>query len=162
MSRYYISVGSNRGDRLAHLRYAAAALEKHGIRLLAKSHIYETIPWGNREQDLFLNAAFFVEWDGNPENLLRELLKIEKERGRKRLVKWGPRTLDLDLICGDGVTSDTEFLRLPHPLALERAFVLIPLADMNPNLQICGIYVSKRISELIDKDDVKSISESWE
>lgn len=162
MSEYYISVGSNMGDRLAHLRYAAAALAKHGIRLLAKSNIYETIPWGNKEQDLFLNAAFSVEWDGNPENLLRELLAIEEERGRKRLVKWGPRTLDLDLICGNGVTSDTEFLRLPHPLALERAFVLIPLADLNPNLQIGGISVSKRISELNDKDDVKSVSESWE
>ena len=162
MSQYYISVGSNMGDRLSHIRYAAMALEKHAIEVLAKSRIYETVPWGNTDQDLFLNAAFLVEWDGKPDILLRELLIIERERGRRRSSKWAPRTLDLDLIFAENVVSNTDKLRLPHPLALQRAFVLIPLADINPDMQIDGVSICKRISELNGYEDVKLISESWE
>ena len=161
MTKYFISVGSNMGDRLAHLRYAADALSARGITLLAKSSVYETAPWGNTEQDFFLNAVFFVEWDGTPEALLDALQAIEAERGRRRDEHWGPRTLDLDIVWGDAISLRTDRLTVPHPFFWERAFVLVPLAELAPDFTRGGVSVKTRIHELNGQEDVRLMTEIW-
>lgn len=162
MGEYYISLGSNLGDRAAALRSAVRAMARAGIAVEAKSKIYETLPWGLEEQALFLNAAVRVRWEGTPEDLLRRLLAIEQGHGRERLVHWGPRTLDLDLIWGEGFTRDSDFLRLPHPLFWERAFVLVPMADIAPDFRYGGRSIRARIQELHGGDCVRQTEETWE
>ncbi len=161
MTKYFISVGSNMGDRLAHLRYAAEAFSAHGITLHRKSSVYETAPWGNEEQDFFLNAIFLVGWDGTPEALLRELQGIEAERGRRREVHWGPRTLDLDIIWGDGVALCTDTLTIPHPFFAERAFVLVPLAELAPDFSIGGVSIETHMQERNGQEDVRLFTKIW-
>lgn len=159
---YFISLGSNMGDRAATLRSAAAAMAAEGIAVTAKSPMYETLPWGKEDQALFLNAVVRVSWEETPEELLRRLLAIEKCHGRTRLLHWGPRTLDLDLIYAEGITRDSEFLRLPHPFFWDRAFVLAPMADIAPDFQYRGVSIKRRLEELHGSDCVKKTGESWE
>ena len=168
MILYYISVGSNVGDRLSHLRYAAAALLAHGIRIFKKSSVYESAPWGNEEQDFFLNAMFLVSWEGSPEELLHTLQAIENERGRKRDAHWEPRTLDLDIIWGfdalqgNTVEWQTEELTIPHPLYQDRAFVLMPLVELAPKFVLeDDSFVLDRLDELNASDDVRRFTKQW-
>lgn len=162
MGEYYISLGSNLGNRAAMLRSAVRAMAEQGITIVARSPMYETLPWGREEQALFLNAAVRVRWDGTPEELLRRLLAIEQDHGRERFIHWGPRTLDLDLIWGEGVERDSEFLQLPHPLFWERAFVLVPMADIAPDFRYAGEPIRARIRELHGEDCVRKTEETWE
>ena len=105
-------------------------MEAQGIRIEKKSSLYETAPWGMTDQADFLNAVIQAEWNGEPEELMRRLLRIEQEQGRTRLVHWGPRTLDLDVLLYDDLTSDDPELLIPHPRMTGRLFVLVPLADL--------------------------------
>jgi len=133
----YVALGTNLGDRQAHLREALrqmAALP--GVRLLRISSVYETEPVGYTEQPAFLNMAAALAADMPPERLLDHLLGIERGMGRVRTIRWGPRTIDLDLLLyGDAVIC-TEFLTLPHPRMAERAFVLVPLKEIWPQDRI--------------------------
>lgn len=95
-----------------------------------------------------MNAVIQAEWNGEPEELMRRLLRIEQEQGRTRLVHWGPRTLDLDVIWGEHIISDSALLRLPHPFFWERAFVLVPMAEIAPGFSYHGQTIEARISEL--------------
>ena len=127
----WLGLGSNLGDRAAYLRQACARLEDTpGVRLLAVSSLYETDPVGVTEQPLFLNAVCKVETCLTPTELLACCQAIENEHGRVRDMRWGPRTLDIDVLGYDGVVSDDPYLMLPHPEAARRAFVVQPLLEI--------------------------------
>lgn len=136
MKGVFVALGSNLGDRAGNLfqaRRSLAALPR--TRLIAVSPVYETEPVGVQDQDWFLNQVAELDTELGPEELLQELLKIEADLGRVRTVRWGPRTLDLDLLLYGAVSRATDFLALPHPRMWERAFVLQPLSDVAPGLR---------------------------
>jgi 2-amino-4-hydroxy-6-hydroxymethyldihydropteridine diphosphokinase len=133
MATAYIGLGSNLGDRQATLRTAVQRLETWG-RVTGISSLYETEPVGYLEQPPFLNAVVALESELAPGELLRALLGIERDLGRKRSFPNAPRTLDLDLLLVDEVTLDSTALTLPHPRLHERAFVLVPLAELAPDM----------------------------
>ncbi|HHU06887.1 MAG TPA: 2-amino-4-hydroxy-6-hydroxymethyldihydropteridine diphosphokinase [Clostridiaceae bacterium] len=127
----YISLGSNIGDREGHLIYALCRLEDTpGIRLERISSLYETLPWGETQQRDFFNAVAVLHTSLEPLAILDICQAIENERGRTREIKWGARSLDLDLIFYDDLELNSERLTLPHPLYQERDFVLVPLAEI--------------------------------
>ena len=129
--RYAIGVGSNLGNRQANIA-AAADLLTDGIALIASSTLHETAPIGGPEgQGLFCNAVWIVATDLGPHQLLHRLQRIETALGRVRTVRWGPRTLDLDLLLrADGLQISNPVLTLPHPLWQQRGFVRTPLAEV--------------------------------
>lgn len=127
----FVGVGTNQGDRCAAVRGALGALRAiRAVPLVEPSAVYETDPVGYLEQPLFLNAVFALETTLTPEALLATLSAIEERFGRTRTIRWGPRTLDLDLLAYEDETRQTELLRLPHPHLLEREFVTVPLAEL--------------------------------
>jgi 2-amino-4-hydroxy-6-hydroxymethyldihydropteridine diphosphokinase len=142
----FIALGSNLGDRLEHLRAGMAMLEQHpNIQVLATSRIIETEPFGvSSQQNAYLNAAAELETTLTASELLAVMLEIEKSQGRERKERWGERTLDLDiLIYGTEMIAEPN-LEIPHPRMLERAFVLTPMLDIAPNLEIPGTQVTMR------------------
>lgn len=131
MATVYLSVGSNLGDRMANLRKGQELLEAHPqIKLINASDFYQTSPVGGVEQDDFINQALAIETDLNPYDLLDYLHEIEAKLLRKRLVVWGPRTIDLDILYFDHLKSEDPKLTLPHPEIMNRLFVLIPLKEI--------------------------------
>ncbi len=133
MTRAHVALGSNLGDRLAILDTAIRVLDADvHTHVMAVSRVYETQPVGGPPQGPYLNAVAVLETDRDPEELLDLLLAAEASLGRVRAQRWGPRTLDLDLILYDGPPVRTPRLTVPHPRARERAFVLVPLADVDP------------------------------
>ncbi|WP_027482767.1 2-amino-4-hydroxy-6-hydroxymethyldihydropteridine diphosphokinase [Deinococcus pimensis] len=127
-----VALGANLGDPRAALSAARASLARLGL-IVAASDVYRTAPVGGPPgQPDYLNAAVRLRTDLAPGELLRELLRIEREAGRERRERWGPRTLDLDLLLRGDVVLDTPELTLPHPRLMERAFVLAPLAQVWP------------------------------
>lgn len=142
MTRAVLSLGSNLGDRLAHLRAAVAGL---GDAVLARSAVYETAPWGDVDQPSYLNAAVLVADDVPAEEWLRRAAALEEAAGRVRdpQRRFGPRSLDVDVLAvwtddGEPVFSDDPGLTLPHPRAHLRAFVLRPWLDLQPYGQVPG------------------------
>ncbi len=139
MSLAYIALGANLGDPAATVNAAFAALDRlPQSRLLAKSALYRTTPVGIADQPEFVNAAAQLDTMLAPEALLDALLGIEQTFGRIRAERNGPRTLDLDLLLYDELTLSTPRLTLPHPRLHLRAFVLQPLAELAPELEIPG------------------------
>jgi 2-amino-4-hydroxy-6-hydroxymethyldihydropteridine diphosphokinase len=134
VTRAYIGVGANLGDREATIRAALAALP--GI--VGVSQLRETDPVGVVDQPPFLNGAVAVETDFSPRELLDALLAVERELGRERRERWGPRTIDLDLLLYGDETIDEPGLTVPHPRLHERRFALEPLIDLDPELAIPG------------------------
>jgi 2-amino-4-hydroxy-6-hydroxymethyldihydropteridine diphosphokinase len=149
-NRAYIGLGSNLGDSLETLRSAAVRLADLGA-VIAVSPVYETDPVGLVEQPAFLNAVVLLDTTLAPEPLLDRLLGIEADFHRERTIRWGPRTLDLDLIWYEGVSLDSERLTLPHPRAHERAFVLRPLVDIDPALPLAGSTAAELLGRLPDQ-----------
>lgn len=138
MRRGVISIGANLGDRRAALQGAVDALAAtEGLRVLAVSDPVETDPVGGPEQPDYLNAIVLVETVLDPHALLARTQEIEVAWGRTRDVRWGPRTLDVDLI-DFGIVHDDEALTLPHPRARERAFVLVPWLQVDPTAVLTG------------------------
>ncbi|HYW29073.1 MAG TPA: 2-amino-4-hydroxy-6-hydroxymethyldihydropteridine diphosphokinase [Gaiellales bacterium] len=146
-NRAYIGMGSNLGDSLDLLRSATARLAGLGA-VVAASPLYETDPVGYEDQPAFLNAVVLLDTTLEPDDLLDALLAIEAEFHRERTVRWGPRTLDLDLLWYEGVTRSDERLTLPHPRAHEREFVLRPLVDLDPELPLAGSTASELLRRL--------------
>ena len=135
----FIGLGSNLDDPVAQLEHALVALDAcEGIRVAAVSSCYRTEPWGDTAQPDFVNAVARLETSRSPEDLLDALVRIEDAAGRTRARRWGPRTLDLDLLLFDDIRRDTPQLTLPHPHLHERAFVLVPLVELAPSLVIPG------------------------
>lgn len=144
-----LSLGSNLGDRLENLQGAIDALfDAPGITFVAVSPVYETEPVGGPEQDDFLNAVLVADTRLSPETLLERALNVENSMDRVRDVRWGPRTLDIDIVQFGEVTSDDPELTLPHPRAHERAFVLRPWADVEPDAELAG---HGRVGDLADR-----------
>ena len=151
----YLSVGSHLGDRAEYIRQAieyVGASDK--IQLKSVSSLYETPPWGNINQPSFLNGAFSLVSTISPQELLGLCQSVEQSLGRVRHEHWGPRTIDIDLLYIDGMRLNTPELVLPHPYMLERAFVLVPLVEIAPDLLIDGLSVKEHLNKLSDGDTV--------
>ncbi|MDQ2691126.1 MAG: 2-amino-4-hydroxy-6-hydroxymethyldihydropteridine diphosphokinase [Chloroflexota bacterium] len=129
----YLALGSNLGDRLANLKQAIAALTPQ-MDVRAKSQVYETPPWGYEDQPKFLNQVIKATTYLDPEPLLKHLKRLEVALGRKAAIPNGPRLIDLDILFFDDVVVNKSSLIIPHPRLHERAFVLLPLMDLAPDL----------------------------
>lgn len=141
MSEALLSIGSNIGDRAAHLTDAVRRLgAEQGITVKAVSPFYRTAPVGPVVQDDFINGAVRIVTELQPEELMRRCLAIEAQMGRDRAnaVRWGPRLIDIDIILFDDITMHTDTLELPHPRFRERAFVLVPMVDIAPEWVVAG------------------------
>ncbi|MDT0321468.1 2-amino-4-hydroxy-6-hydroxymethyldihydropteridine diphosphokinase [Streptomyces millisiae] len=139
--RAVISLGSNLGNRLETLQGAIDALEDTpGVRVKAVSPVYETEPWGVEPgtQPSYFNAVVIVKTTLPPASLLERAHAIEEAFHRARDTRWGPRTIDVDIVAYQGVVSDDPALTLPHPRAHERAFVLVPWHDVDPGAEVAG------------------------
>jgi 2-amino-4-hydroxy-6-hydroxymethyldihydropteridine diphosphokinase len=132
VTRAFLALGSNLGDRVRYLRGAVDALGAHG--LTAVSPVYETDPVGGPEQGRFLNLVVELATDLSPHELLALCHRLEAEAERVREVRWGPRTLDVDVVWVDGTTVDEPDLVVPHPRMWQRRFVLAPLRDLAPDV----------------------------
>ncbi len=147
----YLGLGSNVGDRLAHLRAAVALLPEHGVDVTAASSVYETEPVGEiLDQPDFLNAAVRIETELGPDELLDACKAIEVEQGRMfGGPRHGPRPLDVDLLLIDGVELESERLTLPHREVTSRRFVLLPLLELEPGLRLPdGTQLSEALESL--------------
>jgi len=149
MVEAYLSIGSNLGDRAGLLKKGVEAINaRKGISVRRVSPVYRTKPVGPIEQPDFFNAAVAIETSLRPEALLEALLQIERGFGRVRDRIWGPRTLDLDIILYGEETWKSPALEVPHPRALERAFVLKPLTDLIPKSSIGGVSMEAALDEV--------------
>lgn len=147
MKQAWIALGSNIAPREAYLQQAIQMLKEHsGIELKQISTVYETDPVGYEDQDQFLNLVAEVGTSLEPLELLHICQSIEKELGRKRIIRWGPRTVDLDILLYSTENMNVEELILPHPRMHERAFVLVPLVEIAPELLLGG----KKVQEWLD------------
>jgi 2-amino-4-hydroxy-6-hydroxymethyldihydropteridine diphosphokinase len=158
--RAYVALGSNLGDSQQQLLHAIDALANlPHTRVQARSRFYRTPPWGVRDQPDFLNAVVTLETSLPPHTLLEALLEIERAAGRQRDgVRWGPRKLDLDLLHVDGHTISDETLTLPHPHIAQRAFVLLPLHDVAPALEIPGQGQVDELLRTVDTQGCEAIA----
>jgi len=135
--RAWVGLGGNVGDAVATVRAAIEALSRlPGTRLLRTSRLYRTPAWGIRDQPDFINAVALLETSLGPRALLEHLLEIERAFGRERRERWGPRILDLDLLLQGDQVIDEPGLHVPHPHLHERAFALLPLLDVSPDIVI--------------------------
>ena len=156
MVKAFLSLGSNMGDRLEYLSKAIDKIAQiQGCNILNKSSIYETEPWGYENQEAFLNLCISIETSLSPYELLESLQTIELELDRVRKIHWGPRTIDIDILLFDDIICEDDKLTIPHPRMRERAFVLIPLYDIEKYLIIDGI----KLEDLINKIDTRGIKE---
>ena len=151
----FIALGTNLGKRKANLRAAIKALPPD-VTVLAESHVYETPPWGYEDQSAFLNMAVKAETEMEPEPLLKYLKQLEVELGREQNFRWGPRLIDLDILFYDDLVIDTPPLVIPHPRLHERAFVLVPLADVAP--EVVHPVLQRTVSELLTRIDRQGIN----
>lgn len=158
--RAWVSLGSNLGDRAAQLEAAALALDDlAGIRVLARSSVYETEPWGDQDQPAFLNAVLLLETSLEPHQLLDALQAVESRLGRVRGERrWGPRVIDLDLLLmGEARIADGRLV-LPHPRLSERAFVLAPLAEVSPELTVPGHGPVRKMLDAVGEAGAETVS----
>jgi 2-amino-4-hydroxy-6-hydroxymethyldihydropteridine diphosphokinase len=150
----YIALGTNLGDRLTNLHTAISSLLPE-INVLAESHVYETPPWGYEDQPTFLNMVIKAETNLEPEPLLTYLKQLEVELGREQNFRWGPRLIDLDILFYDDLVINTPPLIIPHPRLYERAFVLVPLVDVAPEL--IHPVLQRSVSQLLGEVDSQGI-----
>ena len=152
----YLALGSNLGDRHENLRQAVASLSPQ-IDIKAKSHIYETDPWGYEDQPKFFNMAVRGQTYLEPEPLLKHLKRLEIALGRQTTFANGPRSIDIDILFFDDLILDTPLLTLPHPRLHERGFVLLPLMDLAPDL--VHPLLKKSIRELTASSSLDGITQ---
>ena len=146
--RAVLSSGSNMGDARAHLQTVA---DEFAGETLAASSIYATAPWGNTNQPDFLNQSLLVDVDDTPQQLLARCQELEQRAHRVREERWGPRTLDVDIIWIEGYTSDDPELTVPHPRAHLRQFVLEPWLEVDPGAELNGASISELLESLEDQ-----------
>jgi 2-amino-4-hydroxy-6-hydroxymethyldihydropteridine diphosphokinase len=155
----YLGLGTNIGDRLANLKAAVDALPPE-VEAAAVSPIYQTPPWGYEDQEDFLNQVVMAETNLEPLALLEYIKEIEEQVGRRVTFRWGPREIDIDILFYDDLVMENETLTIPHPRVHERAFMLVPLADIAPELMhpLAGQTINKLLNKL-DKSDIELFEE---
>lgn len=159
MNTCYLALGSNIEPRKTYLESAIKHLHaQENITVVKESFIYETDPFGYEDQDPFLNQVIEINTDLPPDVLLQVIQEIEQANGRERKLRWGPRTLDLDILLYNEENIQTETLVIPHPRMSERAFVLVPLKDIAKNQSINkdNLTVEEALNKL-PKDEIKGI-----
>lgn len=153
----YIGIGGNVGDVFENMKSALNLLNEHPkISVKQISNIYKTPPWGIEDQDWFLNACASVETTLAAQEFLKSCLEVEVALKRIREIRWGPRTIDLDVLIFGEENIAQDNLQVPHPRMHERAFVLMPMADIAPNLRVNG----KTISEWLEAVDATGIQKT--
>ena len=155
-NKVYLSLGSNIGNRQEYIESAIELVGKReGIKILKKSGLYETSPVGYVEQDLFLNVVIKIETDFSARKILKIINKIENELDRKREIRWGPRTIDIDiLIFSDKKINETDLI-IPHKEMLNRLFVLVPLIEIYDGEYFEKEKIIERIGELVEVGNQK-------
>jgi 2-amino-4-hydroxy-6-hydroxymethyldihydropteridine diphosphokinase len=160
VTRYAIGLGSNLGDRLQHLIAATRELTEL-LGALEVSPLYETAPVDGPAQDPFLNAVATVDTEAGPLAVLDVCQTIELQHGRERKVRWGPRTLDLDIVASDGTRVSTDRLTIPHPRVTEREFVLRPLADVWPKAPVDDGLTAQEALDALPDQGVDRLEKDW-
>jgi len=157
----YLSLGSNEGNRTSWLQQAQDLLGKSCGIITKRSSIYETAAWGLNDQPSFLNMVIEMETTKTPGELLSCVLAIETRLGRQRSIKWGPRTLDIDILLYNEAIIDAPDLKIPHPYMQERRFTLLPLAEIAPGLihPVFHKTISQLLAECPDTLDVHTFIE---
>lgn len=159
LHKTYILLGSNMGNRKQFLRKAIKQVADLCGKVVKESSIYQTAAWGNTKQAAFLNQVIIVQTTLAPDELMKTLLHIETGLGRIRTEKYGPRTIDLDLLFFDEQVYHSSVVTLPHPALQDRKFVLVPLAELSPR-KIHPVYnktITALLKECADTLDVKKI-----
>ena len=158
MMRVFLGLGSNVGDRYKFILRAIEEIEKiRGVNLISKSSVYETEPWGNKEQNRFLNSVIEVNTNLEALSLFRELKRVEKKLGRVKNIKWAEREIDIDILFYDDDIILNDTLEIPHHEIENRRFVLIPLEEIASNF-IHPVF-NKTISELLEStDDISEVN----
>lgn len=159
MNKAYLGLGTNMGDKEAYLKEACKIISDNpNINIVKISKVYKTKAWGYTNQDDFLNICIEVDTNLSPEELLEVCHEVENKLNRVRVIRWGPRTIDVDILFFNNIISTDENLILPHPRIKERAFVLIPLMDLNKELAIDNKAISYYLSNL-EKEELKQVEE---
>lgn len=158
----YLALGANIGDREANLREAVNLLREGGCTVTAASSLYLTTPVGPVDQPDFLNAVIRIKTALDPHDLLGLCRKIEQTLGRERTIRWGPRVIDIDILLYENVILNEDELVIPHPRMLERAFVMIPLAEIAPDIEVVDGLSAQDVSVRIDRTGVELTRDaSW-
>ena len=157
MHEAYLSLGSNMGDKKQNIDKAVTILDLHKeIDVVTVSSYYETEPVGYIDQDWFLNVVVNISTDLNPYDLLDYCHYIEQSLKRERVIHWGPRTIDLDILLYDKMVNHDDLLTIPHPRMKERAFVMIPLQEIAPDINIGNMSI-KDIIDSLEGEKIKKL-----
>ncbi len=157
MTLAYLGLGGNVGDARTTMDRACILLQRAGAILVRRSSDYETPPWGKLDQPAFVNSCVAVDVSLSVEALLALCLATEEQLGRHRVEKWGPRTIDIDILTYGDEVIDLPHLKVPHPFILERAFVLVPLAEIAPDVIIGGVHAAEAAAR-IDQSGIVRLS----
>jgi 2-amino-4-hydroxy-6-hydroxymethyldihydropteridine diphosphokinase len=157
MAIAYLLLGSNLGDRISYIRDSHILIANKAGKVKVFSSLYETASWGKPDQPDFINQVICIDTSLSPDALLGAILSVERELGRKRLEKWGSRTIDIDILLYDDLIVDQPDLKIPHPFMQERRFVLTPLCEIAPDIihPVFKVPVKNLLKELSDNLPVK-------
>lgn len=161
MSKAYLLIGGNLGDRAANLQQAIALISEQCGPVIRSSSLYETAAWGLTEQPSFLNQALEIETKLNARQLMRKILNIEEEMGRVRKEKFGPRIIDIDILFFNDEIHDMRFLKIPHPEIQNRRFVLTPMNEIAAGFEhpVLKKTITQLLEECPDNLEVKRIKD---
>ena len=162
MTEAVLGLGGNVGDTRKEMVSALGLLERNpGISLVAVSPLYLTPPWGKTDQPPFLNAAARIETTLSPRSLLNAILDVERNLGRERSERWGPRTIDIDILVFGNADVDEPWLHIPHPRLKDRAFALVPLIDVMPDAIVEGQNATEWLSLIGSAGITKIADAGW-